>query len=252
MELLGRTNRAFPPVWLSLREPDEPNPGWVEPLVQAAVASQTVLDISSRPALFGGFLRGTEAALMAVGGADAGTADNGDRAAHLIHGKLVSLLSSIGRDYLDFFFLDYRQPWEEAQINGAFEALETARQDGLIRHLGLAAKGNDLAALGMWQFHDAFEVLLVPRSFAQTEAYGSLAPLAKERRVGVVTAWPESAPCLWDAPDVDAAIQVLSSDHPFIVPVVSPDEVEVAMDLQPRLDRAALEAWEATAAGAAV
>ncbi len=182
MQLFGRTNRQVPPVWLSLREPATPVGNWAEDLVKAALELETVIDITQRSALWGGFLRLTNVPLMAVAGADCARAPESDVASHFVQAKLISLLSCVGRDSLDFFFLDYREPWEEWQLNGALEALETAKQDGIVQHVGLACGDNDLAALAMWQFRDAFEMILV----SPGQQFESLEPLARERRAGVL------------------------------------------------------------------
>lgn len=183
MELFGRTNIAVPPTWLSLQEPSEATEGWAKSLVDAALNSKTVIDISKRPALWGGFMRGTDSLLMAVGGGDCALAPDASTASHSVQAKLISLLSCIGRDHIDFFFLDYRSAWEEWQISGALEALETAKQDGIVRFIGLAHGGHELATLGMWQFHDAFEAIFLGAG----AGYDTLAPMAKERRVGILT-----------------------------------------------------------------
>jgi aryl-alcohol dehydrogenase-like predicted oxidoreductase len=182
----GRTNRVFPPVWLRLTVPTDPGDDWIEPLVASALARKTVIDISTQPALWGGFLRGTEATLMATGRHDVERATSEAQAADYVQAHLIEILSAIGRDHIDFYFMPYRRALEEFQINGAFEALETARQDGIIRHLGLAPVGPPLAALGLWQFHDAFDAILLEPG----ESYESLAPMAAERRVGVVVRDP--------------------------------------------------------------
>lgn len=181
MELFGRTNIAVPPVWLSLREPETSSPGWAEELCDAAVSAKTIIDITQRPALFGGLIAGKGSKVMAIGGADCGHAPDAIWAKNFIEAKLVSVLSCLRQDHLDFYFLDYTGPWEEWQINGALDALDGAKNDGLVHNIGLAPSGSELAALAMWQFHDAFDGLLVSPS-----AYGTLAPLANERRVGIV------------------------------------------------------------------
>ncbi len=181
VELFGRTNIPVPPVWLSLSEPENPEPGWAQTLCDSAVAAKTVIDISQRPGLFGGLIAGRGSLVMAVGGGDCSRAPDAHWAKNFIEAKLVSVLSCIRQDHLDFFFLDYAGPWEEAQINGALEAMESARTEGLIRFAGLNASGNDLATLAMWQFHDAFDAILMsPNSFP------TLGPLAHDRRVGTL------------------------------------------------------------------
>ena len=116
---------------------------------------------------------------------------NDDRhAGDLIQAHLIETLSSIGREWIDVYFLRVRRAVDEAQLSGALEAMELARQEGHIRYLGIVCDGSSLATLGMWQFHDAFDLLLVPRNHYDDEAYRTLAPLARERRVGVVTSRP--------------------------------------------------------------
>ena len=75
-----------------------------------------------------------------------------------------------------------RRAWEEFQLAGVFGALEAARSEGHVKFIGLAAEGSALAALGTWQFHDAFEALLV----GDKPGLDQLGPMAKERRVGVL------------------------------------------------------------------
>lgn len=181
VELFGRTNIAVPPVWLSLSEPENPEPGWAEALCDSAVSASTILDISQRPGLFGGLIAGRGSLVMAVGGGDCSRAPDAHWAKNFIEAKLVSVLSCLRQDHLDFFFLDYSGPWEEAQINGALEAIESARTEGLIRFSGLNASGNDLATLAMWQFHDAFDAILM-----SPESFTTLGPIAHERRAGVL------------------------------------------------------------------
>ncbi|MBL8059364.1 MAG: hypothetical protein JNK63_01465 [Chthonomonas sp.] len=183
MELFGRTNIPVPPVWLSLREPESPSPGWAEALCEAAVSAKTIIDISQRPGLFGGLIAGKGSMVMAVGGGDCSRAPDAGWAKNFIEAKLVSVLSCLRQDHLDFFFLDYNGPWEEWQIDGALEAMESARQDGLIRFSGLSSSGNDLATAAMWNFHDAFDAVLMQR-----ETYFSeVSKIGAERRCGMVT-----------------------------------------------------------------
>lgn len=183
MQVFGRTNIPVPPVWLSLREPETPAPAWAEALCEAAVSAKTIIDISQRPGLFGGLIAGKGSLVMAVGGGDCSRAPDASWAKNFVEAKLVSVLSCLRQDHLDFFFLDYTGPWEEFQINGALEAIESARQDGLIRFSGLAASGNDLATEAMWNFHDAFDAVLM-----RPESYESaLYSLSLKFRAGVVT-----------------------------------------------------------------
>jgi aryl-alcohol dehydrogenase-like predicted oxidoreductase len=247
--VLGRTNRAFPPVWLSLSLPHESGEVPIDALVNAARGANVPLDISGNPALWGGRLRGDdEAFLMQMSTSGYERANDDGHAGDLIQAHLIETLSSIGREWIDVYFLRVRRAVDEAQLSGALEAMEMARQEGHIRHMGIVCDGSSLATLGMWQFHDAFDLLLVPRNHYDDEAYRTLAPLAKERRVGVVTSRPLNWG--WGLPFValenplsppgergrgeganlaQAAIADLAKDHPVLVGVRSPDEVEQAL-----------------------
>jgi aryl-alcohol dehydrogenase-like predicted oxidoreductase len=247
--VLGRTNAVFPPVWISLAAPQTAFvEGWRERLVSAALDAKTVIDVSKGPALWGGAMRGTEALLMSIGGTEIESATDEQHASDLVQAHLIETLSAVGRDYLDFYFLQVRRALEEFQINGALQALEMARQEGHIRHVGLCCDGSSLAVLGMWQFHDAFDVLLVPRNHLCHESYDTLAPLAQERRVGVITSRPLNwghgmpfvkLPTQWKLRNLtksfyglslaQAAIADLAKDSVVLVGVRTVEEIEMAV-----------------------
>ena len=180
--VFGRTNRAFPPLWLSLAAPASAPE--LPRLVSAALSVGTVVDVSAHPGLFGGFMRGSDALLMGAGGNEIGDAADEDGAANLIHAHLIESLSAIGRDWLDFYFLRVRRPLEEFQLTGALKALEWARDEGHVKFVGLSAEADPLVVLRAWQFHDAFEALLLPN---RDPSYAGLRTLAAERRVGIVS-----------------------------------------------------------------
>lgn len=215
--------------------------GWPFELVSAALDANTVIDISSQPLLWGGQMRGTEAMIMAVSGREIANATDSDHAGDLLQARLLQTLSSLGRESLDFYFLDYRRAWEEHQINGALETLEYAKQEGAIKFIGMFAGGSSLAALGMWQFHDAFDVILCPNNPVQRDGYKTLAPLAQERRVGIVGCsslhWtgenpiPAYANQLGLSPNelAQIGIRVANQSHPVLVGVRTPEEVTTAM-----------------------
>ncbi len=96
-------------------------------------------------------------------------------------------------------------------------ALETARQEGHVRFLGIFCDGPPLATLGTWQFHDAFEVLLAPVG----EALEMLEPLARERRVGVV--------CFSSRSLRDREVPGNAHDSTVMVPVHSAEDVRWAV-----------------------
>ncbi|MBS1703217.1 MAG: hypothetical protein JST12_16255 [Armatimonadetes bacterium] len=176
--LLGRTNASYPRVWASLAVSSETSPG---DLAVAARDLGVPMDISSQPALWGGFLRGGTDVLVQRSTSQYERATSQDHATDLIQAHLIEVLSAVGREMVDFYFLRVRRVVEEFQINGALAALEFAKQEGHIRHLGLFAEGPALAVQSLWQFHDAFEVVLLP------DEQSSLRTMASERRVGVVS-----------------------------------------------------------------
>jgi hypothetical protein len=158
------------------------SPDKIDPLVEAALAAQVPLDVTSQPGLWGGKMRGTQTVLTCISDSRYEHATEESHAADLIQAHLIETLSCIGREYFDIYFLRVRGPVEESKLSGVLQALEMARQEGHIRHIGLYSDGHPLPTLGLWQFHDAFEVLLTPDG----ESLEVLGGMAKERRVGVV------------------------------------------------------------------
>lgn len=238
----------------------------IDALAASARGAGVPIDVSGNPALWGGRLRGDDSLFLtaiSTNGYERATDDR--HATDLVQAHLIETLSAIGREWIDVYFLRIRRAVDEAQLSGALEAMELARQEGHIRYLGLVCDGSSLATLGMWQFHDAFDLLLVPRNHHDDEAYRTLAPLARERRVGVVT----SRPLNWGwglpftaletpsppqevrrdeengrlsplTPDpsppegrggilAQAAIGELAREHPVLVGVRTPEEVEKAL-----------------------
>lgn len=240
--LLGRTNQQFPSIWLSLRHPSSGVS--FGDLASAAVEARAPIDVSNKPALWGGMMRGTDATLMVQSSLDYQRATDEDHACDLIQAHLIEVLSCIGREWMDLYYLRVETMPEEFQLSGALQALELAKQEGHVKHIGLSCAGIPFAALGAWQFHDAFETLLVPRSYSDGDAYQVLSPLARERRVGIVTSQPfrsGNTNWLYDA-SADATVTLedrdrlmldvlagLSSEHPVLVDVDSPRRIELAI-----------------------
>ena len=164
-------------------------------------------------------------------------------ACNLTQAHIIEVLSSIGRETIDFYFLRVRGTVQEFQVSGVLQALELARQEEHIRYLGLICDGDPL-----WQFHDAFDVVLTPRNHYSTDAYDTLSPLARERRVGIITSRPLNwgfglpffaLPNLWRLRNLtqsfygltlaQAVIGELAADHPVLVGVRTPEEVRQAL-----------------------
>ena len=195
----------------------------MDSLVAAAIASGAPIDITSQPALWGGKMRGTAATLLAMGTTEYEYAVDESHSCDLVQAHLIEILSSIGRETIDIYYFRVRQMAEEFQISGALQALELAKQEGHVGHIGLFCDGPSFGTLGAWQFHDAFETLLVPKSREDSESYDTLSPLAKERRVGIVTTYG-------DYPINPNLIAELSEAHPVLVKVSSPEEIELAIN----------------------
>jgi len=175
------TEQTFPAVWLRLVAPvgDEDA---IRELVDCAVRSGTVLDISASPALFGGYMRATDAALMAVGPNDLARAIDDEQAHSLVLAHLVETLSAIGRDYVDFYFLKVDGALREDQISGALMALHEARDQKNLTYIGIAAK-NGQAALSLMHLHDVFDAIVVYEHDAMSRP---LTLLAESRGMTVV------------------------------------------------------------------
>lgn len=127
-------------------------------------------------------MRGTEATVMGISNVDLALAMDEPHAHDLVQAHLIETLCSLGREYLDFYFLSISSPLKESQISGALIALESARQESHIRFSGLSAVEAS-AAMGVWQFHDAFEAVLI----SEGQGSGPLRLMAKSRRAAIVT-----------------------------------------------------------------
>jgi aryl-alcohol dehydrogenase-like predicted oxidoreductase len=163
------------------------DPDASEELVRGALSANTVIDISSSPALWGGFMRGTDAIVMTVGASDLERAMDEAHAHDLVQAHLIETLCSIGRGHIDFYFLPLRTSLAESQLSGALIALEEARQEGHVRFTGIAVQ-HPSAAMGILQFHDAFEAVLLEQPSSPVRL------LAQSRRMAIVTRRTEEPP----------------------------------------------------------
>ena len=175
--VFGRTNLTLPNTWLRLVGPYDD----VASLVNAAVAANTVIDISTNPALWGAHMRGTNARLMTVGPVGLSLANDSQQAHDFLLAHLVETLSSIGREYIDFYYLKVDADLNNAQIEGALAALEDARQQNNIRFSGIAPTIK--SAVNVLRDHDAFEAMLIDST---NHSLNEFVELAKSRRMGIV------------------------------------------------------------------
>ena len=205
----GRHDKLLPATWLRLIAPGHENAD-LAALVRAAIAAETVIDISSNAALWGGYLRATCATLMTVGPLDLATSVDEQQVHDLVLAHLIETLSAIGREYIDFYFLWVDRPLKEFQISGALIALQEAKEEGNIRIVGIAAH-DILASQTILHFHQGFESLLLPKE----ETSGALRALARGRNMAIVTRSqnPSRAP----------------QDEAVLIPVSSANDVEAAV-----------------------
>lgn len=186
--LLGRTNRRVFPLWVRGSVPAvEPADAQVAAFFERLQAAGVeVLDISLSHGFWGHALRERQPSLQLAMVAPETLltyAPDSLRAAQAVQAHLIEVLCAVGRPMCEFYFLNLAQSPSEAQLSGALEALELARQDGQIGAIGLAAYGDPLRTLALWRTHDAFEVVLLPN---RAETLQVLLPEARSRRVGVL------------------------------------------------------------------
>jgi len=224
---LGRTNKEFPPFWLKLALPKHSED--LDAFIEAVSDADLPVDVTSQPGLWGGKLRGDGHFRTYTSSSHFEHATDSSHAANLVQADLIQTLSAIGHETIDIYFLRIRRAVEEFQINGVLEALESAKQEGHIRFIGLASEGNPFGALSMWQFHDAFDVLQVARNPIEKDAYETLSPLARQRRVGIVTTntldWLGEDP-LENSPIAQSYLRQNMALHPVWVTVKSFEDVE--------------------------
>ncbi len=232
-QFLGRTNEIFAPVWYRLTESDSASLQDAENLASHAVITGAVLDIGANPAKWGGMLRGCKSPIMITGGEFLQSAQSEEQASDFIQAHLLEILCSIGRTTLDFYFLNLPRTLEEFQFQAAIETLEIAKQEGSVRFSGFHCNGEPYAALGHWQFNDAFEVALIPRNPADQTAYSVLGGLAKERRVGIIASRPfgsNAVPSLASDESEETPKAILLSamvlDHSCLIPVSKAGQID--------------------------
>ncbi len=189
--LLGRTNRYVYPLWVrgALRPSGRSAQEEAETLFARLLESPyEVLDITPSPALWGQLLRQhpTTLQIAVVAPYHLLRVATYSLGGYSVQAHLIETLCAVGRERVDYYFLNLSEPIAESALSGALEALELARQEGQIGALGLYISTEPLRALSLWRTHDAFEVLLIPND---ADLRNVLMPEARVRRVGVVLEW---------------------------------------------------------------
>jgi len=173
--LLGRTNREYPRTWI--------RPvlgGDLEGLLAHLDARSHVIDATAMPSILGARLTKPRQFLIR-GGLSVEGAVTANHAADLMSAELIETLSATLSTELEFFIFRVRHPLEDHQVEGALMALSSAREEGLVKAIGIGVEGP--AALPIWQLHDAFDVAVVP---PDGDLYVQALKLAVARRVGLV------------------------------------------------------------------
>lgn len=196
--ILGRTNAQFAKTWY--RPVAGGDPGALA--AQLARFEHSVVDVSSQPALWGGLLRCYSGAFLTRSSRDLERAVSESHAADLLEAHLIETLSCLGRPTIDLFCLRIRSRWDEAILQGVFAALESARQDGMVRFVGLAAENED-ESRRLYERHDAFEFALVSRGSVTQQ-------MAVDRRAGVIVEVCEEPQPFELYPGVDAHLVTVS------------------------------------------
>ncbi len=189
--LLGRTNRYVYPLWArgTLRHTERSAQEEAEAVFARLLESPyEVLDITPSPALWGQLLRQHPSTLQVaiVAPPHLLRVATYSLAGYSLQAHLIETLCAIGRERVDYYFLNLSEPIAESALSGALEALELARQEGQVGALGFYASVEPLRVLSLWRTHDAFEVMLAPND---SDLRAVLVPEARARRVGVVLEW---------------------------------------------------------------
>lgn len=182
-EVLGRTNRVWADEWWRLV-----GFGELARVGEELRASPRPILAGGSPSIWSNELRGAGCDWLVTSSAGCETARNEEESAGIMMGEIVQAVSCSPDGNISIWFLSVDRPWEEYQINGALAALESAREERLVKHLGLHIAGSAMAVASLWRFHDAFEVVLCRPGL---ELEGVVAT-ARERRVGVVQDGGES------------------------------------------------------------
>lgn len=239
-------------VWLSLSIPHEPKSCvWVNELVDAAAAANTVIDITSQPGLWGAFLP-EQSKVMAIGEAEIEKSIDETHAQNLIECDLIELLSAIRRESMDLYVLRVRNGINERQMDGALNACKLLKQSGVARAIGLYS--HDLSTLKSFlNQSDLVDIILAPDN--PLESCHELHALALEKQLDVVTCrplnWGRGAPFMLLDDGLELLGQQVIAAHAsrgaVLVGVRSPREIESALlaeDLEVAFDlRKQLEPW---------
>jgi predicted aldo/keto reductase-like oxidoreductase len=115
--------------------------------------------------------------------------------------ELEMSLKELQRDYIDIYkchFVANHTDYEKVvSAGGALEALQKARDENLIGHIGITS--HNLEVLDRSLDDDLFDVIMVCFSFLEPQAREKIIPKALEKNVGVLAMKPFSGGVIEDA-----------------------------------------------------
>ncbi len=100
---------------------------------------------------------------------------------------LKKSLESLGVDYIDlyqFHNVSTADAWERLFKQGALKAVQKAKEEGTIGHIGLSSHSVEIALKAVASGH--FETIQFPFNYVVNHAADELVPLAKEHDVGFI------------------------------------------------------------------
>ncbi len=180
--LLGRTNQYVSQKWWALN-PENINLDTQK--IEKAAEYNIPLDITNSTPYWGNLLYDlpNTSPIVLRCGASLSDAENFNHAVSLVQSHLLSNLCSTRRECINYYVLKPRDSIDLTLLDGALESLESAREDSLIKHIGLDLTQNTENLLNLWIQRDAFEFIIIPN---HTEKYDILSSIAKSKNVGIV------------------------------------------------------------------
>ncbi|OFW56594.1 MAG: hypothetical protein A2133_00045 [Actinobacteria bacterium RBG_16_64_13] len=123
------------------------------------------------------------------------------KTADKMRADLETSLKELQRDYIDIYkahFVSNQADYETViSTGGALEALQKAKEEGLIGHIGIT--GHSLDVLYRALTDDLFDVVMVCFSFLEPQARAMIIPKAIGKNVGVIAMKPFSGGVIDDA-----------------------------------------------------
>jgi predicted aldo/keto reductase-like oxidoreductase len=123
------------------------------------------------------------------------------KTADKMRADLETSLQELQREYIDIYKCHFVSNLAEYQTvtspGGALEALQKAKEEGLIGHIGITS--HSLAVLDRALDDDLFDVIMVCFSFLEPKAREAIIPKAHQKNVGVLAMKPFSGGVIDDA-----------------------------------------------------